>query len=135
MKNLLSLFICLVMLTTACGNQNKETQSQESEVKEKMESLEDMRSDDFKAAKDCEEFIDQYEQCMDNYIALLERYMNNPADAALAQEHMKVSQEAMNWVSQWNTHLAQCASNEKYEKRFNEISERAEKKLNEMGLE
>ncbi len=134
MKALISILFCLSFLVSACGSQETKTQSDEPAAKENIKSLEDMRSSDFKEAKNCEEFIDQYEKWMDNYIALLDRLMKNPADAAISQEYMQVSQEALNWASQWNTHLARCASQEKYEKRFNEISERAEKKLEAMGF-
>ncbi len=79
--------------------------------------------------------MDQYEKWMDNYLVMLEKYMKNPMDAKLMEEYMKLAQESMNWMNQWNGKLAVCASKEKYEKRFNEISERAEKKMKELGIE
>ena len=72
---------------------------------------------------------------MDNYLAMLDKYMKNPMDTKLMEEYMKLAQESMSWMSQWNGKLAVCASKEKYEKRFNEISERAEKKMKELGIE
>jgi len=56
-------------------------------------------------------------------------------DATLSSEYMKLAQEGMNWMTQWNSKLYYCASKEKYQKRFDEISEKAEKKLKEMGIE
>ena len=41
----------------------------------------------------------------------------------------------MFWMEQWSGKLAVCASKDKYEKRFNEISERAEKKMKELGID
>jgi len=139
MKNFLALLIGLTLMISACGGSSEKEDTSVKEAPknliEAQEQLESMRTEDFKEAKNCDEFIDQYEEWMDNYVDLLDRWKKNPADAAISQEYMKVSQEAINWVSQWNSHLAQCASQEKYEKRFNEISERAEKKLEAMGFE
>ena len=65
----------------------------------------------------------------------MSKYMKNPMDAALSEEYMKLAQEGMSWMNQWNSKLIYCASVDKYEKRFEEISEKAEKKLEEMGIE
>jgi hypothetical protein len=53
----------------------------------------------------------------------------------MLQQFAKVQTEAMEWVSQWQGAMVLCANDEKYEKRFNEISEKAEKKMKELGLE
>jgi hypothetical protein len=63
------------------------------------------------------------------------KYMKKPMDPKLMEQYMQVAQEGMNWVTQWNSKLYYCASKEKYQKRFDEISEKAEKKLKELGLE
>ncbi len=132
MKTLVSIIFCFAMLLTSCNNNQskKESASDTDELTTKS-----LKSDDFEGAKDCDEFIDQYEKWMNDYIKLIEKYMKNPMDAALMEEYMKVAQESMNWMNQWNSKLAYCASKKKYEKRFNEITEKAEKKLEELGIE
>ena len=94
-----------------------------------------METGDFREAKDCDEFIDQYEKWMDDYIVLIEKYMKNPMDATLSQEYIKVAQEGVGWMTQWSSNLAYCAAKDKYQKRFDEITEKAEEKLKEMGIE
>ena len=132
MKIFVSIIFCVAMLLTSCGNNQskKESVNDTDELTNKS-----LKSDNFEGAKDCDEFIDQYEKWMNDYIKLIEKYMKNPMDAELMEEYMKVAQESMNWMNQWNSKLSYCASKKKYEKRFNEITEKAEKKLKEMGIE
>ncbi len=132
MKFFIPILFLTAMLFTSCGNkQSKEESTKDSDPK----SEESLENDNLEEAKNCDEFIDQYEEWMDDYVELIEKYMKNPMDAALSEEYMKLAQEGMNWMSQWNSKLIYCASIEKYEKRFEEISEKAEKKLEEMGIE
>lgn len=131
MKTFMLILFCTTMLFTSCSNKQSKNEA-EDPSEEITKSAEDT---EFKEAKNCDEFIDQYEKWMDDYILLLEKYMKNPMDPELMGNYMKVAQESMNWMNQWNGKLAVCASKKKYEKRFNEISERAEKKMKELGLE
>jgi len=132
MKTFVSIIFCFAMLLTSCSNNQskKESASDTDELTTKS-----LKSDEFEGAKDCDEFIDQYEKWMNDYLKLIEKYMKNPADAVLMEEYMKVAQESMTWMEQWNSKLSFCAAKEKYEKRFNEINDKAEKKLKELGLE
>ena len=128
MKTFLSIIFCSALLLSSCGKNQSKNEAEES-------SSNSTESGDFKDAKNCDEFIDQYEKWMDDYVVLIDKFMKNPTDADLMNEYMKVAEESMNWMNQWNSKLALCASEEKYEKRFDEITERAEKKLKEMGIE
>jgi len=128
MKTFLSIIFCSAILLTSCGNNQSNSEAEES-------SSNSAESGDFTEAKNCDEFIDQYEKWMDDYVILIDKFMKNPTDDNLMNEYMKVAEESMNWMNQWNSKLALCASEDKYEKRFNEITERAEKKLKEMGIE
>ena len=128
MKTFLSIIFCSAILLTSCGNNQSKNESEESSSKS-------TESGDFKEAKNCDEFIAQYEKWMDDYVVLIDKFMKNPSDADLMNEYMKVAEESMSWMNQWNSNLALCASQEKYEKRFDEITEKAEKKLKEMGIE
>lgn len=90
---------------------------------------------DSEEMRDCDDYLERYEKWMADYIVLLEKYMKNPMDASLAGKFMELAQESSKWMNEWTTTLAFCASSEKYEKRFNEISEKAEKRMKELGIE
>lgn len=83
--------------------------------------------------KDCDDFLEHYEEWVDDYIEVLDAYFNNPADAEIASKYMELMQEAMQWSTKW-TALVDCADDEKYEKKFEEISNKVEEKLKELGL-
>lgn len=130
----LPIVVCLAILFASCGNSQSKNEEKSDDVIE--ESInEAIESGDLKEAQNCDEFIDQYEEWMDDYLVLLEKYMKNPMDATLSSEFMEQAQKGAFWMEQWSTKLVRCASKEKYQKRFEEISERAEKKLEEMGIE
>lgn len=131
MKQLLYLTLISFLFLVSCGGNkgNKESQKDAESSTEKS-----VEADEFDTANDCDEFIDQYEKWMDDYLKVLEKYMKNPMDQSLLQEYSKVSQEAISWIEQW-ANLGKCTANEKYQKRFDAISEKAEKKMKELGLE
>jgi len=131
MKTYILIIFCSALLFTSCGN--KESKNEKQKPAEEIVKSDD--DSDFKEAKNCDEFIDKYEEWMDNYLLLLEKYMKDPMDSKLMEEYMKLAEESMVWMEQWSGKLAVCASRDKYEKRFNEISERAEKKMKELGIE
>jgi len=134
MKTLIPIIFCISLLLTACGGKQSADKEKEKTDNSEM-SEEDIESAEFEEAKNCDEFIDNYEKWMDAYLEFIEKYMKNPMDATLSEEYMELAQESIDWTNQWSTKLVFCTNQEKYEKRFEEISERAEKKLKEMGLE
>ncbi len=121
--------ICLFLIIAAFVACNNKSSKDESAVK--TEENQTKTGD----AKNCDEFIDQYEEWMDNYLEFLEKYIKNPMDSELASDYMKLAQEGMVWMNQWNTKLYACASKEKYQKRFDEITEKADKKMEELGID
>jgi len=134
MKTIISLILSTSLLFTSCGStQSNEKEKSTNASEQSMD--ESIESGDLEKANNCEEFIDQYEEWTDNYIKLVETYMKNPMDATLSEEFMNLAQEGSLWMKQWSNDLVACASQEKYQKRFDEISERAEKKLEELGIE
>ena len=132
MKTFIPILFCTALLFTSCGNNRSKDGSANKSTELSEETMDSKKSGE---AKDCDEFIDQYEKWMDDYIKMIDKYMKNPMDATLSSEYMKLAQEGMSWMNQWNSKLYYCASKEKYQKRFDEISEKAEKKLKEMGIE
>jgi len=129
MKKYIAILFLSSLLISACGNNQTKEKSAET-TKESIEESDSKMGE----AKDCDEFVDQYEKWMDNYLEFLEKYMKNPMDSKLAGEYMKLAQEGMTWMNQWNTKLYYCASQEEYQERFDKISEKADKKMEELGL-
>lgn len=136
MRTIISILFISALLFASCGsNQSAKEQCENSVESTEEVSSESAESEDLEETKNCDEFIDQYEEWSDDYIELLEKYMNNPMDASLSKKFMEQSEKATFWMTQWNSKLVYCASQEKYQKRFDEISERADKKLKELGIE
>ena len=128
MKALIPMVIIALLLFTSCGNnQSNENNNTVTEQAPEVENS--------KEAKNCDEYLDKYEEWMDNYIKLVNKYMKNPMDASLSQEFFKQMEEGGLWMHQWNDQLLYCASHEKYQKRFDKISEKADKELKKLGIE
>lgn len=136
MKTFISIIFCAAILFTSCSsNQSTEEQNEKSVDSTAVLLDQPDESGNLEEAKNCEEFIDQYEEWSNDYIELLEKYMKNPMDATLSKKFMEQTEKASFWMNQWNSKLVYCSSQEKYQKRFDEISERADKKLKELGIE
>ena len=82
----------------------------------------------------CDEFLDRYEKWVDDYLDLLEKFKKNPADPDLSQKYLKVTNELADWSQQWFKFI-DCNDQEKYEKRFDAISDKVDKKMKELGYE
>jgi hypothetical protein len=63
---------------------------------------------------DCYEFLDNYEKFMDDYIAILKKYKNDPTDASILSEYTSILSEA----SEWSTKTADCAADTKFAAKF-----------------
>jgi len=121
MKKLIYLFIVLgIFATYSCGSG---TDKGKEEAKEEKSG----------SIKDCDDFLAYYEEWVDDYIMVIDDYMNNPSDEIVATRYMELMTEAIEWSTKWVA-LVDCADNEKYEARFEEISKEIEKKLEEIGL-
>lgn len=131
MKNLASILLLLSMVLFACGSGSSKSGQQKSEANQ--EESTELKSGD--KISNCEEFLNKYEKWIDNYLVVLEKYRKNPMDAQLAQEFSKVAMEASTWAEQWTNNYLSCVNNEWYQKRFEEISEKADKKMKELGFE
>jgi len=81
----------------------------------------------------CDVFLEKYEDKMDEYLEIIDRYFNNPDDEEIAKQYMKLMQEALEFHSKWKE-LIECADDEKYVDRFEAISQQVEEKVNELGL-
>ncbi len=82
---------------------------------------------------DCDDFLAHYEEWVDDYVQIIDDYLNNPSDEAVATRYMELMQEAMTWSTKWIA-LADCAEDEEYEQKFEEVSKKIEEKLTEIGM-
>ena len=136
MKKLNFLFISLlavVFMSCGSGSSDKVKDSAKDSMDENKEVIEESADIKKTKFKNCEEFIEAYEKWVDAYLDVLEKYMKNPMDATLSQEYMKRAQEMQSWTYDW-MHIYSCAQDEKYQQKFKEIGEKAEKRAKEMGL-
>lgn len=128
MKKITYLLAFSVFLLVSCGTSSSKSEN-ESSSKE-VEINDDTKS----VAKNCDEFLDQYEEWNNESIKLLEAMIKNPMDMELTNKYMMLGSEAMEWTSNWSN-FYDCAAKEKYQKRFDEIAEKTEQKLKELGLD
>ena len=120
MKKLIYLiFLLLFVGVYSCGNSGKEKEKASKE--------------EVKTSNGCDEFLTNYEAWIDDYLKVVEDYFNSPTDETLAARYMEIMQEAAEWSTKWIT-LIDCAEDEKYEKKFEEISKKFEGRLKELQL-
>lgn len=117
------ILICIVVIFAisdlSCINtSNKKTDSAKEEVQGK---------------NACDEFLAHYEEWADTYFNAIEAYMNNPSDEEIAARYIELMQQAMDWSNDW-IELVECADDEEYKQRFEEISSEVEQKLQELNL-
>jgi hypothetical protein len=135
MKKLLSLlFIASLVTICSCGGGTSGNRDESSEKS----STEAKSLKKGKAGNDlvstCEDFLDSYEEWIDLYIEAIREYKENPYDKDKMTKYMQAMTEASEWGQDW-VKLHTCAMQEKYQKRFEEIADRATKELEEMGIE
>ena len=124
MKRIFNLLVITIFLVIfSCGGNNSANTESKSETEES----------DVAAVKDCDDFLNQYEAWMDNYLELLDKFLNNPGDSELETQQIELMQEAIVWSEKWFA-LVECADDKKYQDRFKEIELKAEKKLEEIGM-
>lgn len=66
---------------------------------------------------DCDEFLEGYEEFMDNYVAILKKYKNNPSDMSILSDYTSLTSEAQEWA----TKTAECANDPKYASKLSAI--------------
>lgn len=127
--------LLIVFLLTSCGG-NKNQEKEPEEILNDLEKSLDESFDDLNETqkfKNCDDFLKNYEEWNIAYLEFLEQYLKNPTDVELLNKYTKILEEASNWAMDW-TDMIKCSSQEKYQKRFEEISNNTQKKLEELGL-
>lgn len=120
MKNILFLVSLLILLS--CGNKTNKTEGEDAE------SATIEQTDKSGAIGGCDEFLDDYEAWVDEVVKIYANYRENPLDEQNTEKLMQTTQELSEWSEKW-VHLYDCASDDKYVKRMEELEERVEKAM------
>jgi len=125
MKRLVYLFVILGVTTLySCGGSGSE------KVKETNEEKTEEKSG---TINDCDDFLAHYEEWVDEYIEVIDSYFKNPADQTLSTRYLELMQEAMEWSTKWIA-LVECADDDEYKQRFEDLAKKIETKIQEIGL-
>ncbi len=91
------------------------------------------KADSGQEKKPCDAFLAHYEEWADDYFTAIEDYMNNPTDEEIEARYMELMQQALEWSNDW-IDMVECADDEEYKQRFEEISKEVEDKIRELKL-
>jgi hypothetical protein len=131
MKKLLYAFIMLSFFLVSCGGGTEQaSDSDEAVMTEQSDEVTDV---DEQTIKNCEDFLDHYDEWSDEYLKVMKSWKENPADPEVGEKYMELSEDMGNWVTDWTNYM-ECASSEKYQKRFEEIADKVDKGLEELGF-
>ncbi|KPK87539.1 MAG: hypothetical protein AMS27_02260 [Bacteroides sp. SM23_62_1] len=133
MKQIYNLIMILsLLLLASCGGRSGQTGTESDLEEDTGESVEVKDGDD--KISNCDEFLDKYEEWMDEYLKFLEDYKNNPADVEISSKFGSLMEELGSWSTNWVT-MYQCANEEKYQQRYEEIARKSEEKMKDLGFE
>ncbi len=135
MKKFISI-LCFVLLAViySCGGGSTSGDKESSdEASEKVQSGKSSKEKG-EAIADCDDYLDQYEKWIILYIEALKEYKENPHDNKTLMKFSEAMSEAPRWAEEW-INLHACAYNEKYQKRFEEIANKANKAMEELNFE
>jgi hypothetical protein len=134
MKKILNLlFVISLVVVWSCGG-GKSGGSDESDEKSASEakSLKKSKAGD-ELISSCEDFLDSYEEWVDLYIEAIRAYKDDPLNKDKMNKYMQAMTEESVWAEDW-VKLHTCAMQEKYQKRFEEIADKAARELEGMGF-
>ncbi|PLX15710.1 MAG: hypothetical protein C0599_16265 [Salinivirgaceae bacterium] len=123
MKNLLLIFSMLFMLS-CCTDATKKDEAKADDQKANTEQTDDA------SKSDCDEFLDDYEKWVDEVIVVYKKVQEDPTDMENTQKLLTVTTEVSKWAEKWES-LMDCANNEEYAKRMEELEERVNKAMSE----
>jgi len=133
----------MLVLISGCGGSatksEQQTTGDETVVTEEMTETENEAQEEAVGKEEteinnCDEFLEKYENWVDDYLDLLEKFKKNPADPDLTRQYVTVTNELAGWSQQWFKFI-DCNDQEEYEQRFEAISDKVDKKLKELGYE
>ena len=132
MKNLSFAFIMLSFFLFSCGGSSDQTTGDGDEAVTTEQSDETIGDGDL-TIKDCDDFLDKYDQWTDDYLKVMKAFKEDPTNVEITQEYSLLSESMGTWATDWTNYL-ECAASKKYQKRWEDISDKLEKGLNELGF-
>ena len=120
------LAFAMIFTLTSCGGGKTDKESKKEEAE-----AEETKADEKIA--DCDDFLKKYEEWTNEYIEVMEAVFGETEEEVegLEERWNAMVQEAVSWSQQWAT-LTKCSMNEEYVKKFEEIADKAAKKLEEV---
>ena len=131
MKKQILALISISLFLFSCGGGSESTSENTNEAEATEQSADQTNAEDIKT---CDDFLDNFESWGDDYIDVVEAFMKDPTSAEAQKKYTESSQKAATWLQEWSKHVV-CAQSEKYQKRFDEITERLDKRMEELGFE
>jgi len=127
MKKNITLFSSMIlslMILASCGSSNSESSSSEetpppgieapassveSPAEEPAESTESTpaASEEKESGNDCEAFLKEYEEWVDEYIVVAKKIKSNPSDMSVMSDYTRMMSE----LSDWDTKGKDCSGN------------------------
>lgn len=132
MKNLFYLFLMLSFFLFSCGGSSEQT-TNDGDDAVKTEQTDETEGNADLAIEDCDDFLDKYDAWSDDYLKVLKAWKEDPTNLTITEEYQELTESMTVWYTDWTSYM-QCAAQEKYQKRFEEIGDKIDKGLEEMGL-
>ena len=132
MKKTLYAFIMLSFFLFSCGG-SSEQKTEDSDEAVKTEQSDEVTDIEDQTIKDCDDFLDRYDEWSDEYLKVMKSWKEDPMNPEVSEKYMELTEDMGTWYTDWTNYM-QCASSEKYQKRFEEIADKIEKGLEEMGF-
>jgi len=133
MNKTIVLLLFMGIFTQISCKQNKKTEAKDTIETTTLSTTTNAEFEDKESQKKCDDFITDYEKWMVEYVDLIAKYKDNPAGLIGDPKYTKIGLKGVEWTTNWANDLS-CAMNPKYQKRFNEIQDKIEKKMKEVGL-
>lgn len=133
MKFSVSLFLCIGLLFISCADKKKETSEEATVTIENSDKSKDDNSPE--RIKDCDDFLDKYENWANSLMDLMEKHKDDPIALVTSPEYTKTMAESTSFMQDWQTISVSCASNPYYEKRMDEIQDNIKKRNDALGLD
>jgi len=132
MKTKFTIILLALLVFSSCKKKASESTIEDVIISSSESTTVDLKeSEDLKT---CDDFLDNYEKWMDNYIALLSKHKDNPLELATSKEYIETMSQGSDWMMKWLSKHGACAQDKKYSARMKDIQEKGDKKLKELGM-
>lgn len=132
MKNLF-LLMAVLFLISCGGSTQEDAKSEENKQIEATTEQNDDASEKTKVTgegESCEEFLDDYENYVNELLEVYKKIKENPTDMKSAEKMMEATTKMAKWSEKWDA-LHECADNEEYNERMEELQAKVDKVVNE----